>query len=136
MSIAARTLPSDPPRVPVARRHAPVEGHGGLEENPGQALGDVFFEVPNEAPRLFFTDVLENLDPRCPQPSDRPGNVRGRIFAADDHALDARGDDRFRARRRATMMVARLEGDVEGSSPSRAMKVCEASFRKRVVTSP
>ena len=48
---------------------------------------------------------------RMPRP--RPGGLLGRVVAGDDDAPDAGGEDRVGARRRAAVVAARLERDVE-----------------------
>src|SRR5206468_9715252 len=69
-------------------------------------------------PRLVLAargDALEHLDldARGPQPLDPARSDRIRITGADHHAADAGSDHCVGARRRATVMIARLERHVE-----------------------
>src|SRR5258706_16383548 len=67
-----------------------------------------------EAARLFFAGTRENIDACSAETLKATAGIDGiRIVHGRDDALNARGDDRFRARASAPGVIARFERDVK-----------------------
>src|SRR3954469_5478277 len=112
---AARVLPRHP--AAAGNGDAPVEGDRRLVGDEGAVKG-----LP-DAPRLVLAargEVVDDLDldSRGANPLDAATvDHRVGIAGTDDDARRTRGHDRVRAGRRAPVVRARLERDVEDSAP-------------------
>ena len=116
VGVLARRSRGDPPAGAVGRRRTSVEGLGQMRRDPGAAL------VPHLAPAAG--ELLGAGMPRRPldphtgraQAGRSPTLVAGGVRHGIDAAADARVDDGLGAGTGAAVMIARLEGDVEGAA--------------------
>jgi hypothetical protein len=114
VDLRARVRPRDPFRGPGSRGDASVEGKRELDRHVGQPERDVLRPRKNLKARRRLAHPERDFDARGAERLDAFAfHVRVGVATSDDDARDLRRDDRLGARRRAPVMVARLERDVE-----------------------
>ena len=115
VAVGARRLAGDPLAGAVGERRAAVERDRRLQAQPRAAALHARDEADVELARLLaaaapFDGDAGGLEPR----RAAAGDERVRVAQGDDDAADAGGDERVGARRRAAVVRARLERDVDG----------------------
>src|ERR1700687_174741 len=91
-----------------------VKGHRRLERDKWFLRSNPARERFIEAARLFFADTRENIDACRAEALKATAGIDGiRIVHGRDDALNACGDDCFRARASAPGVIARFERDVK-----------------------
>src|SRR6267143_1210967 len=81
-----------------------------------------------QSPRLVFEQAGLHLNARRPEFFKAPAaDLRIGIVHRGNHALNARGDERIRARRRTPLVGTRLEINVERGSPCLFTRVFEGT---------
>ena len=118
-------------RVARAGRDLAVERHRRLEQHPRAPHAGVLAKRLVEQPRArgelaVGEHHLDALVAQDPEPAS--GGLLGGIVGGDDHAPDARLQDRVGARRRLALVAARLQRHVQ----RRAGQIGEAACLDRV----
>ena len=111
----AAGLAGDPLRLAALGGHLAVQGSRGLQADVGPAGAGVLAKRLVEQPCALGQLALGQLDCNPVVAQDAraaAGSVLGGIVGADDHARDARGGDRLRARGRLALVAAGLERHV------------------------
>ena len=114
MREAARRGTGDPARVAARGCDAAVERDGELERDERPAAEHVRTIAGGQEPRLVRTRPDHDRDARAPELRDAAAAHAGvGIDHGHDDAPEPEADERVRAGRRAPVVRARLEGDVE-----------------------
>ena len=119
MGVGACGDAGDPARRAVGRRRLGVEAHRRLDQAPRPAGPAVVQVRRQRPPRARGTRPDLDVEPGRAEPCEpAPCDPRVRVLERHHDAPDAGCDQRVGARRRATFVRARLEGDVGGAVPS------------------
>jgi hypothetical protein len=116
---AAACFIGDPLRVAGVRGHLAVQRHRRLEEHPGTTRARALAErlVLEPGPGRQVSVDHHHVHPLVAQDAEATARgVRAGVVGGDHDAADSRPEDRLRARRRPSVVAARLERDVEGGS--------------------
>ena len=114
VAVGARRLAGDPLAGAVGERRAPVERDRRLQAQPGPAAFHARDEADVELARLLAAAAPLDGDAGGLEPRRAaPGDERVRVAQRDDDARHAGSDERIGARRRAAVVRARLERDVD-----------------------
>ena len=119
MGVGACGDAGDPARRAVGRRRLGVEAHRRLDQAPRPAGPAVVQVRRQRPPRARGTRPDLDVEPGRAEPCEpAPCDPRVRVLERHHDAPDAGCDQRVGARRRTTIVRARLEGDVGGAVPS------------------
>src|SRR5581483_9458174 len=114
VSVASRGLARDPLALAVRERGAPVETRRDLHPRPGPSARHARDETDVQLARRFLHETLLDADAgRAQLREARARDLRIRVLHGGDDAGDAGRDHRVGARRRAPVVAAGLEVDVE-----------------------
>ena len=113
-----RLFTADPPRIAARGGNFTVKSRCQFKRDKRPPFGDELSECLDElrgfflaqSPTYFYAGAAQLL-------KSFTSNQRIGVFYARDDFMDACGDQRASARRRATVMAARFEGDVESRTP-------------------
>src|ERR1019366_3502268 len=124
MPVAARRLAGDPLALAVRERGLAVKTRRNLHAHPRPAARQTRHETNIELARLVFEDAGCDFDAGLFDALNaQPRGARVRIAHRGDHARDAGPDQGLIARRRAAVVVARLERNIGGGA-ARAVPRC------------
>ena len=146
LHVRARGFAADPLRVAGRQRAAPVDAGRQLDPQPGPAAFDPRQEAAIQRARLrFHQPGLDRDAGRLQLLETGAVDLRERIAHRPDHARDAGGDQRLRARPGAAGVRARFQGHVGGRAararrqrpaartlPHAARPCAGASLRRRL----
>ena len=113
MAVAPRLRARDPLRAPIGERRAAIERGGDLHAHPGAAARHARYEADVQLAGFFFEQPVLELDSRGGERLTAASGLRIGIAHRHHDTLHLRLPERLHARRRAPMVVARLEVDVD-----------------------
>ena len=119
MAVQTRLRAGDPLARAARECGLAVEGRGELEPQPRTVAGHTRNEADVQLPRLVFGEPDGDVDARGAERFKTLARYLGiRIDHRGDHPGDFRRDERIDARRRAAMVITRLERDIHGGARS------------------
>ena len=126
MPVGARCLAGDPLALAVRERGPPVEARRDLHAHPRSAFGEPFDPADVQLTRFVLEQSCSHGDARRLELRGTAAGESVRIAHRGHDARHARGEQRVGTRRRAPMMIARLERHVDSCA------ACRLATRRRV----